>query len=308
MDIAIGENLQNQSEMILAQTMNFAEIGVEYGLKLGTVIILVIGGFYLSSFISNMIRTKLSTVRGMDKNLIPVISQCCRYVILVIVGILVMSQLGIETTSLIAILGAAGLAVGLALQGTLQNVAAGVMLLFLRPLEVGDYIEAGNIKGTVDEIGLFMTRLHTPEGIFVAAPNGQLWSATLYNYSKLPKRRLDIQVGISYDDDIDKAKTVLQGIIDNEERFIDKDKSRVLVKALGDSSVNLEMRAWVDRLEYWDLRSKMIETVKVAFDNADINIPYPHRQIITEQIAATPKPSNGRRGAREQNLTGKKAA
>lgn len=183
-------------------------------------------------------------------------------------------------TSLIAVLGAAGLAIGLALQGTLQNVAAGIMLLVIRPFKKGDYIESGSVGGTVDETGLFVTRMHTSQGLFIAVPNSMLWSNIITNYSRLPRRRFDMQVGISYDADLEKARDVLMQLLLDDGRVHRSPEPMVVVRTLGASSVDLEIRAWTDRQTYWDLNFDLTRKVKLALDEAEISIPYPHTQIV----------------------------
>ena len=227
---------------------------------------------------------RLESLNWFDQTLTPILAQIVRYAVLVFTLILVMAEFGIQTTSVIAVLGAAGLAIGLALQGTLQNVSAGMMLLLLRPFQVGDYIDTGGGSGTVKEIGLFMTRMATPQGLFVAVPNSEIWSSAITNYSKLPRRRLDLLIGISYDDDIDKALTVFLELAKSDNRILSDPEPVVIVKNLGESSVDLELRAWPTRQNYWDVRFGMTRAVKIACDQAGISIPYPHRQLVFTQM------------------------
>lgn len=259
------------------------DLGVEYGLSLVSAVAILIAGFILAGWVSRAIRSRLDKIKRFDKTLIPILSQIVRYAILVFTFILVLAEFGIQTTSIIAVLGAAGLAIGLALQGTLQNVAAGLMLLFIRPFKVGDYIETGAGSGTVNEIGLFLTILHTPQGLYVAMPNSKIWSDSITNYSARPRRRIDLLIGISYDDDIDKARKLILGLATKEERIVDDPEPIVVVKNLGDSSVDLELRAWTKRQDYWDVRFELTRDVKYALDKAGISIPYPHVQMIQTQ-------------------------
>lgn len=259
------------------------DLGVQYSLSLVSAIAILIAGFILAGWVSRTITSRLDRIKRFDKTLIPILSQIVRYAILVFTFILVLAEFGIQTTSIIAVLGAAGLAIGLALQGTLQNVAAGLMLLFIRPFKVGDYIETGAGTGTVDEIGLFLTILHTPQGLCVAVPNSSIWSDSITNYSVRPRRRIDLLVGISYDDDIDKARKLILGLAKKEERIVDDPEPIVVVKNLGDSSVDLELRAWTRRQDYWDVRFGLTRDVKYALDKAGISIPYPHVQMIQTQ-------------------------
>ena len=260
------------------------DVGVQYGLAFITAVIVLIAGVYIARWLSRMLRRRLEQIEGLDKTLPPILEQIVRYAILVLTIVVVLAEFGIQTTSIIALLGAAGIAVGLALQGTLQNVSAGMMLLLLRPFHRGDYIDTGAGSGTVDEIGLFMTRMHTPQGIFLAAPNAKIWADTITNYSMGPHRRLDLLVGISYDSDIDQAAQVLLGLARSETRVLSDPEPEVVVKALGESSVDLELRAWVAKSDFWDVNFQMTRDVKYALDKAGIEIPYPHRQLVFKQL------------------------
>lgn len=268
-----------------AVASEFVDLGLEYGVSLVSAIAILIIGFMIAGWVSRTVKQRLDRIKKFDKTLIPILSQIMRYAILVFTFILVLAEFGIQTTSIIAVLGAAGLAIGLALQGTLQNVAAGLMLLFIRPFKIGDFIETAAGSGTVDEIGMFMTRMHSVQGIYLAVPNSKIWSDAIINYSARPRRRIDLLIGISYDDDIDKAQKLILGLAKKESRVLgDPDPDPVVVvKNLGDSSVDLELRAWTKRTEYWDVRFKMIRDVKYALDKAGISIPYPHVQVVSDK-------------------------
>lgn len=267
----------DEYKAVAAELVN---LGIEYGLSLLSAVAILVAGFVLAGWASRTIHARLEKLKRFDKTLIPIVAQIARYGILVFTIILVLAEFGIQTASIIAVLGAAGLAVGFALQGTLQNVAAGLMLLFLRPFQVGDFIETGAGSGTVEEIGMFMTLLRTSQGVFVAAPNSKIWSDSITNFSKLPNRRIELAVGISYDDDIDKARAVILDLAQGEERVLDSPEPMVNVTNLGDSSVDLELRAWTRREDYWSVRWGLIREVKYALDKAGISIPYPHVQVV----------------------------
>lgn len=256
------------------------DLGIQYGLSLISAIVILIAGFVLAGWAGRAIRSRLEKLKSFDKTLIPVLTQIVRYTILVFTFVLVLAEFGVQTTSIIAVLGAAGLAIGLALQGTLQNVAAGLMLLFLRPFKIGDFIETAAGSGTVDEIGMFMTHMHTSQGLFVAVPNSKIWSGSITNYSKLPTRRIDLVVGISYDDDIDKACDLILKLAQGKEKVLDAPGPVVKVINLGDSSVDLELRAWTKRQDSRDIKCDLIREVKYALDKAGISIPYPHVQVV----------------------------
>ena len=260
------------------------DLGVQYGLNLISAIAVLVIGFLLARWLSAGLRARLETIDRFDQTLTPIFAQIVRYAVLIFMSILVLAEFGIQTTAIIAVLGAAGLAIGFALQGTLQNVSAGMMLLFLRPFQVGDSIKSGGGSGTVDEIGLFMTHIHTPQGIFMAVPNSQIWSDAITNYSRLPRRRLDLAIGISYDDDIDRALAVFLELAKSDERILGEPEPTVVVKNLGDSSVDLELRAWTARQDYWDVRFAMTKAIKIACGEAGISIPYPHRHLVFTQL------------------------
>ncbi|MHA1165170.1 MAG: mechanosensitive ion channel family protein [Alphaproteobacteria bacterium] len=266
-----------------AMATEFFDVGLEYSLSLVSAIVILIAGIVLAGWVSRAISNRLESIKRFDKTLIPVLAQIARYAILIFTFVLVLAEFGVQTASMIAVLGAAGLAIGLALQGTLQNVAAGMMLLFLRPFKVGDFISTAAGDGTVSEIGMFMTRMRTPQGLFVAVPNSKIWSDSITNFSKLPTRRIDLVVGISYDDDIDKARKLILKLAQSEKRVLESPEPVVNVINLGDSSVDLELRAWTKRSDYWNVRWGLTRDVKYALDKAGISIPYPHVQIVSEK-------------------------
>lgn len=251
---------------------------VEYGMKLlGAVIALVIG-----LWIINVLVARLNDVmkrREMDPSLVPFIRSVLSIVLKVALIISVAGMVGIEMTSFVAILGAAGLAVGLAMQGTLQNFASGVMILLFKPYKVGDYIEAAGHAGTVREIQIFNTIMNTPDNKIIIIPNGGLANSSMTNYSTMPTRRVDFSFGIGYDDDFEKAKGVIRDIIEKDDRILKDPAPFVRVGALADSSVNITTRVWVDAPKYWDVHFDMIESVKRRFDEEKISIPYPQMDV-----------------------------
>ena len=221
----------------------------------------------------------LNRVPRVDDTFKPVIGSIVRYGILVFVLIAVLAQFGVQTTSIIALLAAGGLAVGLALQGTLQNIAAGIMLLFLRPFRAGDYIDAEGLSGTINEIGLFTTHMRTYDGIYLEVPNAKIWNRAILNYSRVEARRLDVVVGISYGDDIDKAQAALLELMTSDSRVNAEPAPQVLVEELADSSVNLDLRCWATAGDYWALRFDLNKAVKQRLDAEGITIPFPQRDV-----------------------------
>ena len=246
-----------------------------YGLDIiGAVLILIIGVWLAN-------RVQRITVRGLEKakrvetTLIGFFGSITKYLVLIFTGLAVLNQFGVQTTSLIAVLGAAGLAVGLALQGTLSNVAAGVMLLIFRPFKVGDYVEAGGHAGTIRELNLFITELATPDNVQIIVPNGRVWGSPVTNYSANPTRRVDLVMGVAYEDDIDAAMAVMYEVIGEESRVLADPEPLVAVSELADSSVNFVVRAWVNSGDYWGVKFDLTKAMKQRFDEKGINIPFP---------------------------------
>jgi len=251
----------------------------QYGLQIIGALAILIVGWWIAGWVRRVVFNALGRIPRMDDTLKPFIASAARYLILVFVGVGVLNQFGIETTSVIAVLGAAGLAIGLALQGTLSNVSAGVMLLLLRPFRAGDYIDAGGISGTVKEIGLFSTEFTTPQGVCILAPNAQLWGAAVTNYSRNPTRRADITVGIAYGDDIEAGRKALMDLMMSDDRVNKDPEPVVLVTLLGDSAVNLQMRCWANGDVFWPVYFDLTEKSKAAVEGAGCSIPFPQRDV-----------------------------
>lgn len=261
-------------------------MSAEYGLSvLGALVILVIG-WWVADWARGAVSKALGRVRAIDSTLIPFLSTMVSYVIKVFVLVAVLNQFGVQTTSLIAVLGAAGLAIGLALQGTLQNVAAGVMLLILRPFKLGDAIDAGGQGGAVVEIGLFTTELKTPDGIFKSVPNSAIWGASITNFSRNSTRRVDVLASISYGDDLDKAMGLLKALLDADPRILQNPAPEVMVMALAASSVDINLRAWTATGDYWAVLFDLNKKVKLGLEAAGFTIPYPQQDVYMHQVPA----------------------
>ena len=245
---------------------------------IGALIILIVG-WMLAGWVGKTTRRALVKTSRVDSTLAPFLSNIVRYLILAVVVIAVLGQFGIETASIIAVLGTVGLAVGLALQGTLSHFAAGVALLILRPFRVGEFIDSGSQSGTVKEIGLFATVLTTPDGIIVYVPNGQLLNSSLKNFSRAEARRIDVGVGIAYEDDVEKALSVAQVFLEADDRIHKDPAPQTMVVALADSSVNINLRCWVDPGNYWDVLFDTNKGIKMRLDAAGITIPFPQRDV-----------------------------
>lgn len=216
--------------------------------------------------------------KGLDSSARPLVESLARYAVAIVALLIILNILGVNTASLVAMVGAASLAVGIALKDMLTNIASGLLLLFLRPFKAGDYIECGSIKGKITGIGLFNTIFETLDGLYVSAPNGSLWGAPITNFSRNNKRRLDITVGIGYDSDTDKALEILRNLIKGEKRFL-PEGSDVFVSELADSSVNVNLRAWVNTPDFFPLKAKYTALIKEEFDKNGIEIPFPQRVV-----------------------------
>ncbi len=254
------------------------EIAIEYGPKLiGAILVWFIGLWIIKFLIKGF--DKLLNKRKIDASLKPFLHSLISTIFKTLLVISVLGMLGIEMTSFIAILGAAGLAVGMALSGTLQNFAGGVMILIFKPFKVGDYIDAQGYSGTVKEIQIFNTILKTPDNKTIYIPNGGLSTSSLTNYSNEPQRRIDWTFGIGYGDSIDKAKQTLMELINTDERILKTPEPFVAVSELADSSVNFAVRVWVKGEDYWSVFFDMNEKVYNKFNEVGLNIPYPQMDV-----------------------------
>ena len=268
--------MDNQTRELIE---NVIAIGVEYGVDIAGAIVLLVVGWTVAGWIRRVIRRNLDSVPVLDETLKPLIANLVRYAVLIFVLIAVLNQFGVQTTSIIAVLAATGLAIGLALQGMLANVASGVMLLFLRPFNVGEYVEAGGIAGTVAEIGLFNTEIKSSAGPGLVVPNSKIWDGPITNFSRNPTRRFDIAVGIGYDDDIDGAMALLKGLLTGDDRVLDDPEPLVVVQELGDSAVIINLRAWTRSGDYWATVWDLNKAIKTELQAAGYSIPFPQRDV-----------------------------
>jgi small conductance mechanosensitive channel len=269
------EAVRGNSQVVVETAV---EIVSNWGLQvLGAILLLVIGR-WAASLISRALRRTLERT-GIDEQLIPFCSSAAYYVVLGLVGVAVLQLFGIETTSLVAMIGAASLAVGLALQGTLSSLAAGVMLLVFRPFKIGDYVEVGGSSGSVREIGLFTTTLHTSGNLQVLIPNSAVYGKTITNYSANETRRVDVGVGIGYADDIGAATRIIEEMLAADERVLEEPAPAILVGELAASSVDLIVRAWCERGNYGALRSDLLRALKEKLEAGGCSIPFPQRDV-----------------------------
>ncbi len=253
-----------------------------YGLDVVGALAMLVVGWFLAGWARRAVNQGLSNFESFDVTLRTFFASLAKYLVIIVTIVAVLNQFGVETTSLIAVLGAAGLAIGLALQGTLSNVAAGVMLLIFRPFKVGDFIEAGGVSGTVKGITLFVTELATPDNVQIIAPNAQLWGTAVKNYSFHATRRVDFLLGIAYEDEIEKAIAAVNDVIAGDSRALKDPEPFVVVSELADSSVNLTIRIWVNAGDFWPLKFDLTRAFKERLDAEGISIPYPQRTVHVE--------------------------
>ncbi len=269
-------------ELIMEQLVSLT---TAWGLKiLGAVAVLVIGRI-VARWARRLIRTVMQRGNA-DATLVPFVSGLAYYLILAFVAVAVLGMVGVQTASMVAVLGAAGLAVGLALQGTLSNFASGVMLLVFRPFGVGDYIDAGGTAGSVQAVGLFSTTLNTPDNVKIVVPNSAVYGSTIKNYAANPTRRNDMVIGVSYDDDLQVAVNTINRVLASDDRVLRDPEPVVAVSELGDSSVNIVVRPWCTKEDYWNLRFDMMRALKEQLEAAGCSIPYPQRDVHVHQVGA----------------------
>ena len=254
-----------------------------YGLKvIAAAAIIVIGRFVaigVRAFIKRLLQKSL-----LDETLVSFITSLSYVAMMAFIIIAAIGQLGVQTASFVAVLGAAGLAVGLALQGSLANFAAGVLMIIFKPIKVGDFIEAGGAMGVVEEIGIFTTELKTPDNKKVILPNAKITGDNIVNYTANDQRRVDIVAGVSYSDDLDKVRKVLEEILSEDDRILQEPAPTIAVLELGDSSVNFAVRPWVRTADYWDVLFATQEKIKKRFDGEGITIPFPQQDVHVHKV------------------------
>ena len=277
-----------QEELNALSNINIEQLIETYVLPWGINIVMAFVIFMVGKFIARIlvnIAKKIMTKAKVDNILVNFIGSIISTVLLLFVVIASLDQLGVDTTSLIALIGAAGLAIGLALQGSLQNLASGVMLIVFRPFNDGDFIEAAGVIGVVESIGIFTTTMRSGDNREIIVPNGAIFGGTITNYSRRATRRVDMVFGIGYDDDIKIAKDILNRILDEDERILKDPAPVVAVAELADSSVNFNVRPWCATGDYWDVYFDTHEKVKLAFDAEGISIPYPQMDVHQHKAA-----------------------
>ncbi|MCC9605459.1 mechanosensitive ion channel [Blastopirellula sp. JC732] len=260
--------------------------GPEWILRIVTAILIFVVGRWISIWASGFLRRLME--RGkVDQTLALFLSNIAYGFFLTLVIVATLNRLGIDTTSVAAVLAAAGLAVGLALQNSLSNFAAGVMIIFFRPFSAGDFIEAGGTSGIVEAVQIFHTQLKTPDNKMIIVPNSNITSANIINYSTNATRRFDLTIGCGYDDDLRAVKQFLIDLLNSDERVLKDPASEVRVTALADSSVNFVVRGWVKKEDFWAVTCDLTEQIKLGFDERGFSIPYPQSDVHVHQAAAT---------------------
>ncbi|MGA5657896.1 small-conductance mechanosensitive channel MscS [Rahnella contaminans] len=257
-----------QNETFLAQSVvNF----------IGAVIILFFG-YFLARFFSIGLR-KILIVRKVDKTVIQFCSTLIRYVFFIFTGIAALGRIGVETSSIITVLGAAGLAIGLALQSSLANFAAGILLVSLRPFRAGEYVDLGGIAGTAEDVHIFSTTLRTSDNKIVIMPNGKVIAGNIINFSRQPHRRVDITVAVGYESEIAYVKEILRSVIIKDERILQPLGVTIRLNEMASSSLNFVVRVWTPNIHYWDVYFDLMESIKTVFDEKEIAIPYPQLDV-----------------------------
>lgn len=267
---AVGDSLQ--------WVTNNQGLLIEYAMNIGAAILTLIIGLYVARLIAAGF-SKMMGKRDLDPTIVDFTSNMIRYVIVAFVVIAALGRIGVQTTSFIALLGAAGLAVGLALQGSLSNFASGVLIIILRPFKAGEYIEAAGAAGSVDSVQIFATTLTTPDNKIVVIPNSAILGGNIVNYSRMPTRRIDLVIGVSYAADLAKTKAVLENVVKANSSVLAAPEPQVAVAELGDSCVNFVVRPWVNGDDYWSVRFALMEAIKNGLDEAGIEIPFPQMDI-----------------------------
>ena len=255
-----------------------------YGVNIITALAVFILGRWVAKGLRNVLK-KVMTKKKVDPIIIGFTSNIAYIALLAFVIIAALGRLGIQTTSFIAILGAAGLAIGLALQGSLSNFAAGFLMVIFRPFSVGDYIEGAGAAGTVEEIQIFTTTMVTPDNKTIIIPNGKLTGDNIVNWTAKGTRRVDMVFGIGYDDDIDKARKIMEDVLAKDERILKDKATQISVVELADSSVNFVVRPWAKVSDYWGVYMDAMENIKKAFDEQGISIPYPQQDVHMHTVA-----------------------
>ena len=258
---------------------------IPWGIKIAAAVAIFIIGRIIAKLIVRGMKRVMDRA-NVEQTLRDFLGNILQSVLLIVVIIAALEQMGINTTSVLAVFAAAGLAIGLAFKDSLSNFATGIMLIVFRPFKTGDFIEAAGIAGIVEHIRIFNTVMRTGDNREIIVPNAQIYGGIITNYSARDTRRIDMTIGIGYDDNIGKAKQIIEGILNNEERLLSDPAPTIMLMELGESSVDIAVRPWVNSADYWAVRADLLENIKTAFDAEGISIPYPQRDVHLFQPAA----------------------
>lgn len=258
--------------------------GVDFGIKILGALAIFIVGKWIASVLRNTVK-KTMKKRDVDPALISFGTNMIYYILMIAVVLASVQNIGFQTTSLVAVLGAAGLAVGLALQGSLSNFASGVLIIMFRPFRIGDFIMAGGEAGSVQEIGVLATTLHTPDNKKVIVPNSAIMASSITNVTANDTRRVDMTVGVSYSDDLDKVQNVILDVLNADERILKDPAPMVVVAELGDSSVNFNVRPWAKTSDFWGVFFDFQKAIKQRLDKEGVSIPFPQQDVHMHQVS-----------------------
>lgn len=266
------EDIQNLQDTIMPYI-------VEYGLDLVGALLILIIGWIVANWVQKRVKRMGQKSEKLDETLTTIFAKTAKVIIMVVVIIAVLQQFGVQTASLLAVVGAAGLAIGLAWQGTLSDIAAGIMILIMRPFKIGDAVEVAGTSGVIDEIGLVLTKMHTFDNIAMFIPNSDIWGTKIMNFAKNDIRRVDMVFGFGYDDNMDQGMQIAKEVLDADDRVLQDPAPQIAVSELADSSVNIIVRPWTAKENYWDLKFDITKRIKERYDEAGLNIPYPQRDV-----------------------------
>lgn len=249
-----------------------------YGIKIIAAVVIIVVGLWVSKIIKNCFLKTLHK-KKVDPTLVGFLASMLHGGLVIFVVISAISKLGVQTTSFVAVIGAAGLAVGLALQGSLSNFAAGILLILFKPFKVGNFVKAGGEAGVIVEVGILTTEMKTPDNVQIIIPNSTIMGSAITNVSAHPTRRIDMTLGVGYDDDLNKAKQIMEDLLAADERVLKDPVATIAVANLGDSSVEFVIRPWVNSADYWSVKFDFTKAVKEKFDAEGISIPYPQSDV-----------------------------
>ena len=270
------EQLKQLDWAALAETAG--AVSIEFGWRALIAVAIFVVGRFVAKAVTKTARRVLQA-QNVDKVLESFVTNLLYWILLTFVLIATIDQLGVQTTSLIAVMGAAGLAIGLALQGSLSNFAAGVLIVVFRPYKVGDWVEAAGVAGAIEQVQILTTVMRTGDNRRIIVPNGQIISSVITNYSANDTRRVDLVIGVGYGDDLDNVRATLKRLIDADQRILKDPECLIAVAELADSSVNINVRPWVKTDDFWDVKFALIEAIKKEFDNVGISFPYPQQDV-----------------------------